>query len=505
MVMVHNLALEAYLKTISGRADIPLDVMAYTGENFGITTATVASGALALEDGVRLAHFIFSTIAQESARQPPNHIFTLKGSRANESLHRLTERFGERIEVFKIYAEGPSYEYKLFVDDPILDDFTSFVKTLPDTHCDLLQGNNRFSSHTRKMDHVRESVERFIDQRITLRDPHIPIVSNNNAGYLITAAQVKQAILATVNVPMYSSQTVRLTEELKPDIIVEFGLGRKALGLFIDNGISVPLVAFEGDNQLNPALLDVATALRKTAFRKVVEDMIFTIIGQARREDAHKPTVISVDGISGSGKTTLADILGDRLRELGYSVLTDEEGRIPSLDMFLKDRGWRKNQTAEIIRRHDDYNQHVEFFDWEAVQAFYQQIGAFRTSEALEVWITVDRAYNNRTKTYEARTFHLTRNTIILIEGSYASRDTVADIRYRVVNDRAESQFTDRIERLSPDISEDIEIFFQRALVPSFSRYAREYAVDYFINVSSANPRDWYVVKATEAGRIPTP
>jgi len=54
-ILVHSLALEAHLRNMAARNGIRLDFVAYTGESFGIITSAVASGALSIGDGVKIA------------------------------------------------------------------------------------------------------------------------------------------------------------------------------------------------------------------------------------------------------------------------------------------------------------------------------------------------------------------------------------------------------------------------------------------------------------------
>ena len=501
LFLVHNLALKIYLEKLAEKSDLSIEFAAYTGESSGIVTSAVASGAISLEDAVKLEYEIFSKITEESERQPPNHIFTLKGPEAKQALVMLQEKFGADVEPFKYYSEGEIFECKIFVSDSILNEFQKFISQnfegSEGVQISLLQGNNRFSSHTAKMSSVRQEIEKFVARNIEIRDPQTPVISNNNMGYLKTAEDVRQAVLATIDVPMSSGETVKLAKELRVDAVVELGRGGKAMKLFVDNRIQFPHFVFDGENPLDKILSNVVAGIKRKAFGKILQKISNTIVQTI--EQKGKLIIVSIDGISGAGKTTVSSSLKDHLIESGYKVMVDEEGNIPSLDMFLKDREWRKRKTAGIIKNEKNYDSHIDFFDWTAIEKFYSEINGFVKSDEQERTIVIENAYDNITKTYRKRTFRLTRDMIIVIEGQYASHSTIANLRYRIVNDRAPELFEDKIRRLSPDILDGIMKFFQYASVPTWNKYVESNPADFMIDISSAEYEKWEVYSADSA------
>src|SRR5262249_384651 len=75
---------------------------------------------------------------------------------------------------------------------------------------------------------------------------HTPVVSNNDSGLLTTATEVRDGILAITNEIMASQTSAETLDCLRPDVILELGLGNKSVQLLIDNDVDVPVTSYTG-------------------------------------------------------------------------------------------------------------------------------------------------------------------------------------------------------------------------------------------------------------------
>ena len=74
-LLVHSLALDAYLRERIAKNGTPVGFVAYTGESFGILTAAVASGSLSVHDGVRIAQAFTPLMLQTAGAQSTDEAF----------------------------------------------------------------------------------------------------------------------------------------------------------------------------------------------------------------------------------------------------------------------------------------------------------------------------------------------------------------------------------------------------------------------------------------------
>lgn len=239
--------------------------------------------------------------------------------------------------------------------------------------------------------------------------------------------------------------------------------------------------------------LDMAAVKAANVFHEIV----FKIQDFRARlpRNQHRPIIVTIDGISGSGKTTIiATALKDHLLREGFHVAVDQSGELPGLDMFIREltRAQREIHVAEAIQeRKEDDEVDLRLFDWEAARKFSAQIEAFRDADTREEYLIVPNAYHRLSKTHGPRQFLLTRDSIVIVEGTYMNRIIAADIKFRVLNPRAKQQYWERVRRLAPEVVTDIEAYYDLAIEPGFNKYAQEHGVDYFIDMTRPYPRQW--------------
>jgi malonyl CoA-acyl carrier protein transacylase len=271
--LVHNLALEAHLRAMAENERVPVQFVGYTGESLGIITAAVASGAISVGDGVKLGYAFtplmltvadglgpddplaahMATYLPESLRgrrlvPEPHHVIGLRGNHADlgEFLAEIAKSYPKTdVEVHKLYSHRQT---NIYVRAGVKPDFDLLAKSFPAVETAELKAPTTFLAHAERMIGVRQAFERFMtDNGIVFREPHTPVVSNNNSGLLTTAAEVRDGVLAITNEIMASQTTVETLDSLRPDVILELGLGNKSVQLLIDNNVDVPVISYTGN------------------------------------------------------------------------------------------------------------------------------------------------------------------------------------------------------------------------------------------------------------------
>lgn len=278
--LLHNLALDAYLRAVARRNGARLDFQAYTGESFGLLASAVASGSLAVGDGVRIAHvftplmmlaaegaepgdpladrvrgYLPDSLREGSLVREPSHVVALKGNSEDlaEAVADLTTSYRSAdVELHKAYS---ARQANLYVRSGARQSFDLFMNRFPDLKVVELKTPTRFLAHSERMTQVRQALERFIDTNgITFRTPHTQVVSNNGAGLLTTAEEVRDGVLAITDQVMASRTTAETLNRLRPEMILELGLGNKSLELLAENNVDAPMMAYTG-NSLQTRLL----------------------------------------------------------------------------------------------------------------------------------------------------------------------------------------------------------------------------------------------------------
>ncbi len=355
--LVHSLALEAQLRGTAAEAGVPLGFVAYTGESFGIIASAVASGALSVGDGVKIARAFTplmlvaaegevpdEPIAREVAAYLPEwlrgrqlvpepfHVIALKGDPAELAtvLGEIGQVFPKAdVEVHKRYSDRQT---NVYVRSGAKADFDAFLTRFSAVRAEELKKPTKFLAHSARMSGAREALGHFLDANgIVFREPRTPVVSNHGGGLLTTAEDVRTGILAMTDEVMASRETVATLADLDPGLVVELGLGGKSEQLLKDNGIAAPVTAYTGT--AGPLL----------------------------------PVVKLVDGLL----TELAElrVSGDRLDHRHLDTLRDLF-RLASDDSFGDEylhRTMRRVITGEMFRRERD-----------AAPAFYEFLEVFQ-------------------------------------------------------------------------------------------------------------------------------
>ncbi|HEX6355710.1 hypothetical protein [Actinophytocola sp.] len=280
-LLVHSLAIEAHLRNRAADHQVPVRFVGYTGESFGIITAAVAGGAVSIADGVLLARAftplmlvaaegidpddpVAVSIVEylpEHARRTrqvsePYHVVGLRGEPRNlaavladiSAVYPTTD-----VEVHKFYSPRQT---NVYVRAGAMAGFDAFVARYQDVDVEELKAPTTFLAHAERMIVARQGFAKFMaDHGITFRKPHTPVVSNNDSGLLTTATEVRNAVLAITNEVMASRNTVETLEDLRPDMILELGLGEKSVRLLADNDVDIPTTSYAGTASETGALL----------------------------------------------------------------------------------------------------------------------------------------------------------------------------------------------------------------------------------------------------------
>jgi malonyl CoA-acyl carrier protein transacylase len=291
-LLVHNLALEAYLRDRIARDAAPASLVAYAGESFGILTAAVASGSLSVFDGVKIAQVFTPLMLQaanarntgqntdeafarhiasyldESARQTPlvgepYHVVAVR-TRNPDALAMILDGTRETfpltdVELHKTYAPTQA---NFYVHPGAKLEFDAFVASFADSATWEPKQPTVFLAHSARMRPAREALEKFIDtQQIYFDSPRVPVVSNHDTSLLSTGFAVRQGVLAMADRVMASSGTCETLDKLDVDIVMELGLGAKSVRLLEDNDVAVPVTAYTGSHEDTARFLDAVNVV----------------------------------------------------------------------------------------------------------------------------------------------------------------------------------------------------------------------------------------------------
>jgi hypothetical protein len=239
------------------------------------------------------------------------------------------------VEVHKFYSPRQT---NLYVRAAAKAGFDAFLARYPAVGVEELKSPTTFLAHAERMIVARRGFEKFMaDNGITFREPHTPVVSNNDTGLLTTATGVRDAVLAITNEIMASRTTAETLEDLGPDVILELGLGDKSVHLLADNDVDIPTTSYTGlSGDTSPFLHAI--------------HLVDSLLGQLC--DAG-------DRLSGRNYRTLSDIAqlskkDSFYRRYFYRSLADE--------MFTQDRAGSPafHQLLEIYQHTCNYLDHVE-------------------------------------------------------------------------------------------------------------------------------------------------
>ena len=127
-----------------------------------------------------------------------------------------------------------------------------------------MKAPTRFIAHSSKLKQARIKFEQFmLDNKIVFNDPKVPIISNNNSGIIVNAAGVKQGLLAMVDEPMDSQNTLALCEGVHADCIVEFGRGPQTTALVEQNLVETPFYQFNDNNPAEDNMFKAVELIQK--------------------------------------------------------------------------------------------------------------------------------------------------------------------------------------------------------------------------------------------------
>ncbi|MFJ3537278.1 ACP S-malonyltransferase [Streptomyces sp. NPDC090109] len=274
-LLVHSLALDAYLRDRSERNGTPLGFVAYTGESFGILTAAVASGSLSVFDGVKIAQaftplmllaaggqnndeafarniacYLPDSVRRSPLVPEPSHVVAVKAPNPDalaSVLAALHDAYPVTdVEPHKAYSPTQA---NVYVRTGLKAEFDRFVAGHPDISTRELKDPTVFLAHSARMRPARQALERFVEvQRIRFAEPRVPVVSNHDMSLLTTAADVRRGILAMTDQVMASRDTCEMLDGFDADLVLELGPGNKSVQLLKDNGIVAPVLAYTGSD-----------------------------------------------------------------------------------------------------------------------------------------------------------------------------------------------------------------------------------------------------------------
>lgn len=283
--LTHNLALAAKLKEEARRQNQDLHFLAYSGESFGMISSAVASGALNIGDGVKIANFFTPYIllasgkyddpfSQSIAAYYPAalkeqiliselyYVVALRGrnKQLTEVYSALQDEFLDtEIELHKVYSDE---QINLYVKASIKSRFDIFMKNHSAIKVIKLKEPTAFLAHSKQLAPLKQGLEQFLlDQQIVFRDPHTPVIANHCEQLLTDKEEIRSAILAITEQVMLSATSARMADTFDADAIIELGLGNKSVEMLRANEIHTPAFAFTGDTDEAQLIVQVLSAL----------------------------------------------------------------------------------------------------------------------------------------------------------------------------------------------------------------------------------------------------
>ncbi len=239
---VYNLALLEHLKTSS--SDFLINSVG--GESYGMIAAAIASNALSLEDGLKVANYTLGSIYKCAHANSVGtwHIVSLTGHSIRYDLKKIQRIFPECIDVFRwqIFTLEKQ-EVHVYIHHSVFNEVKEFIKKSFKNTIKIKEFKRPTIEivHSPKLSAARIDISNFIvDENITFSTPDIPIVANNGTGIASSKDEVRSLILDMTNIPMYSAQSFQSIDELIPantDAIIEFGYGQKTRPLIDGHGV----------------------------------------------------------------------------------------------------------------------------------------------------------------------------------------------------------------------------------------------------------------------------
>ncbi|WP_438382362.1 hypothetical protein ABHV46_01170 [Asaia sp. BMEF1] len=288
-LLAHGIALHRYLIDAVRRNGTDIHFVAFTGESFGIITAAVAAGALSVADGTKIAHalapFILvgaegvssssplqarvaKMLAAVGITQPlalqPAHVVALTGH--PDVVHRVLAAIGDVYDVFdvELHKTYAANQANVYVRTGVRESFGLFMRNFPDIAVTELKEPTHFIAHAIRMAPVREAFARMMDNEgIQFRDAHTPLICNHANRIVHKAADVRDAVLSIIDRVMQSRRTADNCEQVGGNVVLELGQGSKSVRLLVDNGITLPAIAYAGGQEDTDALVAATTLLQE--------------------------------------------------------------------------------------------------------------------------------------------------------------------------------------------------------------------------------------------------
>jgi malonyl CoA-acyl carrier protein transacylase len=245
--LVHNLALLAHFEHHVHLSRTTVRFKAFTGESLGVLIAAAASRALSVGDAARVAREFSRGILRSDVPEA----FCVLGIQTSEPetvQAALASALGDKFEVHKYFCEGRPGQFNAYVAETAVGCFERLMRSrFPEATFASLKPPTRFLAHSRRMSDLRRRLEAFVaGTGVQFFDPAIPVISNNGSGILATRTEVARAVFAMADEPMRSSETTRIAEKLRADVIIELGLGGKTRLLIERNRLTTPLMEYVG-------------------------------------------------------------------------------------------------------------------------------------------------------------------------------------------------------------------------------------------------------------------
>ncbi|WP_155848596.1 ACP S-malonyltransferase [Arthrobacter sp. 35W] len=277
-VLAANLALADRFEHLAAIRGVGYSFAAFTGESFGVLSAAVASGALTVGEGVRIAEAFTPLMLLASAPdagaadtgdeflqelrghlppftpgefpvEEPAHVLGLVGD--PEHLEELLKDLASSVlstdvEVHKRYSWRQA---NVYVRGGYLPRFMKRLERYPLIEATELKTPTTFLAHSARMSVVRDALSSWMaSQRIEFRTPHTPVIANHRKAVLTSAEEIRDAVLAMADRIMDSEGTAEEIKHIDPDVILEIGLGNRSVELLTANGVDVPATSWTADD-----------------------------------------------------------------------------------------------------------------------------------------------------------------------------------------------------------------------------------------------------------------
>jgi hypothetical protein len=251
---VYNLALLEHLKTSS----TDFIISSVGGESYGMIAAAIASNALSLEDGLKVANYTLGSIYRYAHANSVGiwHIVSLAGCSIRHDLEEIQRTFPQGIDVFRWQTlTSEKQEVHVYIHHSIFYEVKTFINKLFKNTIRVKEFKRPTIEivHSPNLEEARIDISNFIvDEDILFLAPDIPIVANNGTGIASSKDSVRNLILDMANVPMYSAQSFQSIEELIPantNAIVEFGYGQKTRPFINEHGVRQQFFEYFGSEQ----------------------------------------------------------------------------------------------------------------------------------------------------------------------------------------------------------------------------------------------------------------